>query len=93
LQLSLAETFYEDGSHKLTYEWYLANDGAMRVLHGRFYAYHRNGQLASEGQYLNGLEDGLWRYYHENGQLAAEGRYEDGFDVGEWKYYVSEIES
>jgi antitoxin component YwqK of YwqJK toxin-antitoxin module len=89
LQLTLAESFYEDGSRKLTYERYLANDGAMWVLHGRFYAYHRNGQLASEGQYLNGLEDGLWRYYYENGQLAAEGCYEDGLDAGVWKYYVS----
>ncbi|MGO4477914.1 toxin-antitoxin system YwqK family antitoxin [Massilia sp. 2TAF26] len=84
--MNLAESFYEDGGHKFTYERYLTNDGARWVLHGRFYTYHRNGQLASEGNYANGLEDGLWRYYHESGELAAEGRYKDGIDTGEWLY-------
>jgi len=47
---------------------------------------HPNGNLASEGTYVEGMEDGQWRDYHENGQIAAEGRYQNGAEVGEWVY-------
>lgn len=48
-----------------------------------------NGNLASEGNYLHGLEQRVWRDYHENGQLASEGSYENGVEVGEWGFWNS----
>lgn len=33
---------------------------------------YRNGKLASEYSYVNGMEDGLIRAWHDNGQLSLE---------------------
>src|SRR5262245_55641160 len=84
-ELNIAEILYETGQIKQRYSRYLSRDGSRWMRHGLFRAYHRNGSLASEGNYAHGTEEGLWRAYHENGRLAAEGYYEGGKEVGEWK--------
>ena len=45
---------------------------------GLYKTYHKNGQLESEGNYVDGRMDGLWKFYHENGQLKLEGNFNDG---------------
>lgn len=35
-------------------------------------SYHPNGQLRYEGEFVNGVPDGLIRHWHENGVLAQE---------------------
>ena len=49
--------------------------------------YHDNGQLSSEGKYINGKLLGEWKFYYENGQLKQEGKYVNGKYEGEWKSY------
>jgi antitoxin component YwqK of YwqJK toxin-antitoxin module len=49
--------------------------------------YYSNGQLESEGSYLNGLKDGAFKEYHENGNLSAEGKYQDDFEDGQVKIF------
>lgn len=83
--LNIAEIHYDSGEIKQRYARYLSPDGSRWVRHGLFRAYHRNGQLATEGNYVHGVEEGIWRDYHENGRLAAEGFYKDGKEFGEWK--------
>jgi antitoxin component YwqK of YwqJK toxin-antitoxin module len=83
--LNIAEIFHNTGELKQRYSRYLSSDGRNWVRHGFFRAYHRNGQVASEGNYVHGKEEGIWRDYHENGHLAAEGSYEGGQEVGTWK--------
>jgi antitoxin component YwqK of YwqJK toxin-antitoxin module len=61
--------------------------GSSWIRDGLFVAYHLNGEVASEGTYVDGVEHGLWRDYHENGNLAAEGFYERGQETGSWKYW------
>jgi antitoxin component YwqK of YwqJK toxin-antitoxin module len=87
LQLDIAEIFYDSGELRYRYSRYLAKDGSTWIRHGRFTAYHRNGQLASEGNYVDGLEDGGWRDFHENGRIAAEGRYDQGQETADWQYW------
>lgn len=86
-ELNIAEIPYEGGGIRYRYSRYLDADGKRWIRHGLFTAYHPNGQLASEGQYIDGVEAGLWRDFHENGQLAAEGEYAHGNEVGVWRYW------
>ena len=88
--LHIAEVHFEGGGLQFRYARKMSSDGSRWVRHGLFEAYHPNGQLASEGQYSEGLEEGAWRDYHDNGQLAAAGQYEAGNQVGEWKYWVAD---
>jgi antitoxin component YwqK of YwqJK toxin-antitoxin module len=87
-ELNIAEIAYENGEIKQRYTRYLASDGKRWVRHGLFRAYHPTGELASEGHYEHGLEQGAWCDYHANGQKAAEGRYDKGSETpGSWRYW------
>jgi antitoxin component YwqK of YwqJK toxin-antitoxin module len=89
--LQIAQVPYEDGSVHFRYERCLSADGTKWIRHGLFRAFHRNGQLASEGQYLHGQESGLWRDYHDNGRLAAaEGSFQSGVEIGTWRFWASD---
>ncbi|WP_028103994.1 toxin-antitoxin system YwqK family antitoxin [Pseudoduganella violaceinigra] len=87
MDLNIAEIFHESGELQYRYSRYLSNDGSKWVRHGLFTAFHRNGELASEGTYIDGLEDGNWRDFHENGLVAAEGSYVKGVETGTWRYW------
>lgn len=89
MELNIAEIFYESGELRARYSRYLASDGSKWVRHGLFTTFHQNGQLASEGNYIDGVEEGVWRDFHENGHIAAEGRYEKGQEAGQWLYWSS----
>lgn len=85
--LNIAEILYDSGEVNYRYSRYMSNDGTRWIRHGLFCAYYKNGNLASEGQYMDGTENGLWRDFHENGQVAAEGFYQNGEEMGDWKYW------
>ena len=85
--LHIAEIPYETGEIKFRYSRRLSPDGTRWIRHGLFCAYHQNGKISSEGNYLDGVEHGLWHNYHANGLLAAEGMYEHGQEVGTWRYW------
>lgn len=55
--------------------------------HGPYWGYHRNGQLRTEGEYRDGLEEGLWRDYHDNGFIACAGDYRKGLEQGLWRFF------
>lgn len=85
--LEIAEIPFASGQIRFRYARYLSSDGSRWIRHGLFVAYHRNGTVASEGQFADGAEQGIWRDFHENGQLAAEGAYEKGQQVGHWRFW------
>lgn len=87
MQMNVAEIFYQTGELQCRFACYLSGDGSQSIRHGRFASYHRNGELASEGSYVNGFEDGVWRNYHDNGELAAEGCYDEGEKIDTWRYW------
>jgi antitoxin component YwqK of YwqJK toxin-antitoxin module len=85
--LNIAEIPFEGGPIQYRYARYLSDDGTRWVRHGRFCAYHPNGELASEGNYEHGSEHGPWKDFHDDGSLAATGQYERGSEVGDWHYF------
>ncbi|HEY5723945.1 MAG TPA: hypothetical protein VIT45_16670 [Allosphingosinicella sp.] len=85
--LNIAEIFYEDGTLHYRYARYMSQDGTRWIRHGLFYCYHPNGELASEGTFVDGHEQGLWIDYHPNGQQAARGHYQRGKEIGHWEYW------
>lgn len=83
----IAEIPYETDEIHYRYSRKLSDDGTRWIREGLFTAYYRNGNIASTGLYVDGLENGHWKDYHENGQLAAEGDYANGKEVGKWSFY------
>jgi len=88
--LRVAEILYDTGEVKYRYMRYLSQDNTQWIRHGLFCRYHRNGNLASEGNYEHGAEEGLWIDYHENGVKAAEGYFRNGAETGTWRYWRSD---
>jgi len=40
--------------------------------------YYSNGQIKSEWNYKDGIQDGKWTFWHEDGQVKRESNYKDG---------------
>jgi hypothetical protein len=41
--------------------------------------------VKSEGSYVNGIKEGIWKYWCVNGQIGSEGAYINGKMEGLWK--------
>ncbi len=55
---------------------------------GEWKEYHENGQLKSQGKYLNGLKVGPWKYYYANTKVFETGKYDNqGRQQGKWMWY------
>ncbi len=85
--LNIAEIPYESGTIRFRYTRVMSPDRTRWIRHGLFVAYHENGTVASEGHYVDGKEDGLWRDFHPDGRPASEGHYRDGREVGVWRFW------
>lgn len=88
-ELNIAEIPYESGNIRFRYSRYLSPSKDKWIKHGLFRAYFPNGNLASEGTYENGRENGHWQDFHENGKTASEGEYKNGAKIGIWKFWNS----
>jgi antitoxin component YwqK of YwqJK toxin-antitoxin module len=49
--------------------------------------HHKNGQLASEGEEIDGKKHGTWKWFYDNGQLEKQGEYEHGRPFGHFYFY------
>ena len=49
---------------------------------GNFTGIHKNGQLRTEGSFVNGRRNGLLRNWYEDGQLKSEGTFVNGKQNG-----------
>jgi antitoxin component YwqK of YwqJK toxin-antitoxin module len=74
--LHIVEIPYETGELKFRYTRKLSPDGTKWIREGLFQQYHKKGNLASEGNYLNGNEIGQWYFYDEYGELKDEENYD-----------------
>ena len=57
------------------------------VLHGEWYAYHKDGSHKGFRGYDNGLRDGAWIDWYTNGQKSFEKKYELDQPVDKWFYW------
>jgi antitoxin component YwqK of YwqJK toxin-antitoxin module len=55
--------------------------------HGAFINFDANGNVKDSGQYVNGLQHGLWKETGNGSALQALGFYSHGIKRGQWKYY------
>jgi hypothetical protein len=51
------------------------------VAQGSYRDYWHNGNVACEGQNVEGLQDGEWRYYNEDGSLRETIRFSSGQEI------------
>ena len=49
--------------------------------------YYRGGQKFEEGEYVDGMKQGIWKMWHDNGQIAKEENYVDGKLDGHWTLF------
>lgn len=49
--------------------------------------YYPNGNIQSEGMYINGKKEGNWVYYYENGKIQQKGSFRENIISGTWKLY------
>lgn len=92
------ETFRNGSRHGLSRRWF--DDGRLRSQLayeqgkpvGPYRRYVRDGDTTTtgsviEGEYHNGMCQGIWYTFTGDGRKMSEGRFEDNQRVGTWKYW------
>ncbi len=54
---------------------------------GHWKYYHSNGNIKSEGDYINGAKNGIWTFYYPDGKKQQVGKFKNEIPVGEWKWF------
>lgn len=49
--------------------------------------YYTNGQVRSEGNFLDNQRNGVWKYYYPDGKLEQSGTFRNGEEDGLWIWY------
>jgi len=58
---------------------------------GNWKEFHPNGQVSAEGNYVNGVKVGPWKYYYMNGAKFEDGKYDQrGRPIGRWIWYYDD---
>jgi antitoxin component YwqK of YwqJK toxin-antitoxin module len=57
------------------------------IKHGRYTAWHGNGQVRMQGEYKYDMPVGTFTWYYANGQKSLEGSYDEGKQEGEWSWW------
>lgn len=85
-----------DNKRVAVYEWEYYEDGNTlkegplskeEKREGSWKSFYRDGQLWSEGDFENGLRQGITITYHDNGNKYYEGQYNKNQKTGIWKFY------
>jgi antitoxin component YwqK of YwqJK toxin-antitoxin module len=80
----------EDLSSELVLGIYSIGDSLNGKRDGKWTDYYKNGQIAREVYYKNGLIDGLVTWYYDNKIVALKSSYIEGKRNGIWKSYSQE---
>ena len=85
-------SYNKDGKPEGEWQWFYDNGELLRTenyylgkLDGKMTEYDRDGNIITEGPYIEGREDGAWFYIM--GKNKVEGMYADGMRNGIWKYF------
>lgn len=78
-------------SAKVYVEGVLTGEGIIDTMgrqQGPWKEFHPNGELKSQGEYLNGKRVGDWTFFHPNKKIEQKGKYDKrGRAQGPWKWY------
>ena len=66
----------ESGEKKLEITYRLG------VVHGPYVDYWRDGKVACEGQFAEGMQEGIWHFYRPDGGLLDVIQFREGKEVG-----------
>lgn len=72
---------------KEKYRSVLAGDTTTGILNGPSITYFADGLTKDSGQYVNDLQEGLWKQWNKGGRLESMGTYRQGRQEGEWQYF------
>lgn len=90
----IAREFSPEGkvtNAKVYVEGVLTGEGIIDTigrLQGPWKEYYPNGQIKSDGEYVNSKRIGDWTFYHSNSKIEQKGKYDKkGKAQGPWKWY------
>lgn len=88
-------SYNNQGNTDGLWKWYYEDGLVLReenFLNGNsegiFTEYDENGSVIIQGEYVEGLEEGFWKY--QQGDHREEGSYRSGMRNGEWNYYFDD---
>jgi len=81
----LAFLWYNSGYKKS--EGYLMFIEDKMVWDGDYIEYYENGVVYLEGEYENGLKNGVWKQYYPNRSVNSIKYYKNGEPFGKWTFY------
>ncbi len=84
--------YNSQGNPEGAWKWFFDNGNVERdesyrngLNDGIYTEYDETGKVAVQGEYIDGLEEGFWKYQY--GDTREEGTYKGGKRNGEWKTY------
>jgi len=81
---------YTDTTLKLDFsEKFSVLRSKTSIKHGMYRLINSDEEVITEGNYVNNLKDGEWKFHYPNAPhiMKAEGSYASGVKTGEWKLY------
>jgi antitoxin component YwqK of YwqJK toxin-antitoxin module len=63
----------------------IINDDGSRE--GKWNHFFENGQVKSEGEYVNNRQHGVWQFYFKEGKKEQTGNFSNGYFDGEWTWF------
>ncbi len=77
------ETFFPNGATRRQWIVKILPDGT-EVEHGEALVWYDNGQVKLQGEYVDGVREGLWLSWHPNGNNRGQGRLYRNRRYGTW---------
>ncbi len=62
-------------------------DSTTAKFTGKFIDFFYDSTIIAEGNYINGVKDGLFKIYYLNGKIKESGFYKNGIRIGIWEYW------
>ncbi len=94
-QLEQRGTFDENGLPSGKWLWFYDHGALLReehyvngLLDGMMTEYDIQGKVLTQGDFIEGLEEGFW--FFEHGDHREEGQYSMGMRNGNWKYFFND---
>jgi antitoxin component YwqK of YwqJK toxin-antitoxin module len=63
------------------------SSGSLKNGNGLVINYYADGEVFSQGDYVNGMPNGNWTFYDEKGRKVTSGTLKDGVKEGAWQIF------
>ncbi len=90
LEAQVLRNVYHDTDRSKLKEMYYVRDTISNILEGKYLSYYLNGNIESEGQFINNETYGAWNFYYESGKLKMKGVVKRNSSDGYWEYFYEQ---